>query len=109
MHLLPTPCVTVDKFHFQKADGHPDCLVDRFVIDASMLEDYLPAQGQVYADACDVGFTLVNPATNVHIRLVEDHEERTYDGDVAYWRFVPASPQEARKAKRKFEVIVFND
>ena len=44
--------------------------------------------GQIYPDACDMGFVMISAVTGKESKWVEDSQ--IYDGDeLAGWRFVP--------------------
>jgi hypothetical protein len=61
--------------------------------------------GQVYDDACDLGFTLVSHKTGRAIVMVEDQTVQR-DGDLLYRVYVPARKADRRVLSR---VMIFND
>jgi hypothetical protein len=61
--------------------------------------------GQVYADACDEGLTLVSQVTQARMAYVVEHVERR-DGDLLWWDLLPADHRDRNGAIR---VRVFND
>lgn len=63
----------------------------------------------LYDDACDVGFTLRNPATGHTTRWFQDETHRR-EGEVTHWTFKPTSETLLKYPRLEgWTVIIFND
>lgn len=96
-NLLPTP--TISTRHFTYTPDHG------FSAEASDLRDHLRL-GQVYADACDEGFTLVSARTGERMPMVRDDEIRR-DGELVAEVFVPVD--RAKRRNKDLHVRIYND
>jgi hypothetical protein len=59
--------------------------------------------GQVYDDACDLGFTIVSQKTGREVVFAQDGEDRR-DGEVMGWRFVCVTP-----GHKNLKALIIND
>jgi hypothetical protein len=60
-------------------------------------------EGRIYADACDIGFTVVSDRTGRRITFALVSTERDADNDVAMWKYRGIGRDS------DFVIIVFND
>lgn len=97
MNLLDTPQISTDKFTW-------DAEKRRFIAEASELRKF--QFGQVYDDACDVGFTLVSAHTGFQVRMVET-TPIMHDGELVANVFTRASHKLFKDMD--FEVHILND
>lgn len=75
MILNPSP-ISSTRFNFK---GHT------FIAEASELRNF--CLGQVYDDACDLGFTIISAKTGKGAVFVENDPEKDAEGDVLAWNF----------------------
>lgn len=65
---------------------------------------------RIYDDACDEGFCVYNPSTNVTITLVHNTVEFDNDGDVTHQTFVPIYSDLTKYPQLQgYTFVVYND
>jgi len=65
---------------------------------------------RIYPDACDEGFTLVNPKTGVGITFTLEETQRNRDMDIVAWKFVPVFEVARRRPDlADLRVTIIND
>src|ERR1043166_6184629 len=67
-------------------------------------ESDLGTMGRVYADACDVGLTLISRTDGEEIVFVVNFTKMDAEGDIQYWDLIPAD-----RKNRGWGVRVYND
>lgn len=68
------------------------------------------AFGQVYDDACDVGFVVVSKKSGNHAVFVHSHTERDREGEIVAWKFIPTQNTLRRlPSMTGWKAIVLND
>jgi hypothetical protein len=67
------------------------------------------AVGRIWDDACDVGFRLQSHRTGKEVLFCLDHEEKTPDGDIAGWRFLPVPVRGGEYQGLPLSVLIIND
>ena len=77
-----------------------------FVSEISSIINSKRLFGQLYNDACDIGFVLVSEKTGKS-QAYYLKEEKRFDGDYQSWTFLPAVP--VLPALKDSKVIVYND
>lgn len=92
-NILTPAQVSTDRFTYDGA-------TNTFIADASDL----PPFGRVYADACDVGLTLVSAKSGCSVVFAVSREERDGEGELLYTELRAASGE-----WRYGTVRVFND
>jgi len=66
--------------------------------------------GQIYDDACDVGFEIKSEKTGNNVKFYMDQEFTDNEGDLQYWTFKPLEVEVNKTpALRGMVVTVFND
>ena len=80
-----------------------------FVMDASDKPTYNFHQ-RIYDDACDVGFTVINPKTRVTILVTQEKEMVDGDGEIHGWVFTPTWEDIKGNALLKdYKFLIYND
>ena len=65
---------------------------------------------RIYPDACDEGFTLVNPKTGVGITFTLEETQRNRDMDIVAWKFIPVyEVSRSRPDLSDLKVTIIND
>jgi hypothetical protein len=60
--------------------------------------------GQVYDDACDLGFTIISEKTGKAAVFAEHGPAYDNEGDISHWRFVCVTP-----GLTYLKAVIFND
>jgi len=102
MATLKTPHISTDMFTYS---GKTKTF-------AAEMSDFGPSGlpfGRVFDDACDEGFTLMNPATKGTraFCLFQTHIDR--EGDVTHWEYRELNEKSGRLVENGLKVVIFND
>lgn len=92
------PRINADRFDYQQDSK-------TFVEEISTLSSGKPVKlwGQLFDDACDLGFVLVSPRTGKEIPFYLSSTDQDCDGDVTGWNFKPVD------SSIPFSVLIIND
>lgn len=99
---LPTYEISHKRFTYVASDR---C----FVAEASDIpnEILMALHRPLYADACDVGFTLIGKHQN--IRFCYEGEVRDVENEVVGWRWVACNERETPESLRDIRIRIYND
>jgi hypothetical protein len=103
---LKLSATSIGKFtHVKNSDGSKS-----FVTEVSDLGNFNIFQ-RFYDDACDVGFLVFNPATNVTISVVLSKELADYENNEVHgWEFTPSTDSVRLYPKLKnYKFVIYND